>query len=527
MKIQNPVRSAVVALWLFATFNPQTSTCLAQGSLTPLGPPAPTMKTLEQIEPRTPISSLPYTITVPGSYYVTTNLTGVSGTNGITILTSNIVINLRGFTLAGAPGANDGIYVAGTVGNLLANIVVKNGIISGWPANGLDADNSINSQFSDLNVVGNSVDGLNSGQQAIVRNCVAANNGLEGFGGVLNSFCVFNNCDAHDNGDAGFYTDSWCTFKDCHGNRNGNSGFNPYLNCTFQDCVADDNYWGVYGYDRDIFVHCQFGYNGGPGIVGGDNCVVRNSVAANNGDDGITVGNNCTIDSCTASANSSSGISVTNFCMLSGCVASSNQLDNVVTAFGCTLSHCSSDGSATGNGFTLGSGNTISDSTAFGNAVNGIDAGDRTMVRSCTATLNGNAGIHVNYQGTVQQCTSGNNGSYGILSDANGYASILENNCSFNGILAFGGTPTQGAGIYITNSPGCRIEGNTLDLNYIALVVAANNHAFVLRNSANGNISASYSLGSGNSWGPIVDVSAGGDISGVANSSHPDANFIH
>jgi hypothetical protein len=199
----------------------------------------------------------------------------------------------------------------------------------------------------------------------------------------------------------------------------------------------------------------------------------------------------------------------------------------VATGFGCSVFNCASSESSTGNGFTLGSGNTISDSTAFGNAVNGIDAGDRSTVRGCTATMNGTAGIHLNFQGTAQQCTSGNNGRYGILSDANGYASILDNNCSYNGILTFGGVPTQGAGICITNSPGCRIEANTLDQNYAALLVAPTNHALVLRNSANGNAATNYAIGPGNSWGPIVDVSAGGDISAIPNSSHPAANFIH
>jgi len=51
----------------------------SQGPLTPGGTPTPTMKTLTQIEPRTPIESLPFTITQPGSYYLTKNLAGVSG----------------------------------------------------------------------------------------------------------------------------------------------------------------------------------------------------------------------------------------------------------------------------------------------------------------------------------------------------------------------------------------------------------------------------------------------------------------
>src|SRR5579871_6315611 len=78
----------------------QSQGVFAQGSLTPPGAPAPTMKTLSQIERRTPISSIPYTISGPGSYYVTTNLTGGGGsTNGITISSGNVIIDLNGFSI--------------------------------------------------------------------------------------------------------------------------------------------------------------------------------------------------------------------------------------------------------------------------------------------------------------------------------------------------------------------------------------------------------------------------------------------
>lgn len=64
--------------------NLQFSSAFAQGSLTPPGAPGPTMLTLSQIEPRTPISSAPFTITAPGSYYLTANLS-VTTNNGVTI----------------------------------------------------------------------------------------------------------------------------------------------------------------------------------------------------------------------------------------------------------------------------------------------------------------------------------------------------------------------------------------------------------------------------------------------------------
>src|SRR4051812_5706851 len=98
---------AVVAL--LTTFGAET--ILAQGNLTPSGAPAPTMKSLDQIEPRTAISSLPYAITASGSYYFTTNL---SGNTGVTITTGNVTLDLNGFTLQAVGGSGNGITISGS-----------------------------------------------------------------------------------------------------------------------------------------------------------------------------------------------------------------------------------------------------------------------------------------------------------------------------------------------------------------------------------------------------------------------------
>src|SRR6185436_3266817 len=73
---------------------------LAQGLLTPPGAPAPTMKTLDQVQPRTPVSAFGTTLTAPGSYYLTTNLLSGSSTgDGILVRANNVTIDLNGFSI--------------------------------------------------------------------------------------------------------------------------------------------------------------------------------------------------------------------------------------------------------------------------------------------------------------------------------------------------------------------------------------------------------------------------------------------
>jgi hypothetical protein len=103
-----------------------------QGTLTPPGAPAATMKSLAQIEPRTPISSAPFTITNSGSYYLTTNLTVSSG-NAITIATNGVTLDLGGFTIAStaASATGSGIYL----NSASRNITILNGFIQGGVTN--------------------------------------------------------------------------------------------------------------------------------------------------------------------------------------------------------------------------------------------------------------------------------------------------------------------------------------------------------------------------------------------------------
>ena len=108
----------------------------AQGPLVPPGAPAPSMKTLQQVEPRTPIDALPHVIIASGSYYVTGNI-GPSGPGaGILVAASDVTIDLNGFVLQGDPadGAHGILVTPG-----LQNVTIRNGVIRDWGNDGIHA----------------------------------------------------------------------------------------------------------------------------------------------------------------------------------------------------------------------------------------------------------------------------------------------------------------------------------------------------------------------------------------------------
>jgi hypothetical protein len=76
----------------------------------------------------TKIISLPYTISAPGKYEVTADLTA-NGTDGIDVNASNVTLNLGGFSITqlGSAGTTTGVNDPSS-----DNVVVENGTISGF-----------------------------------------------------------------------------------------------------------------------------------------------------------------------------------------------------------------------------------------------------------------------------------------------------------------------------------------------------------------------------------------------------------
>ena len=182
-------------LVIVSAFSLQPSALLAQGSLTPPGAPAPIMKSLDQIEPRTPISSAPFAITNPGSYYLTTNI-NVSSGNAITIATNGVTLDLNGFTISSTEASPTGTGIL--LGSALTDITILNGHIKGRVtyssgnytgsgfANGIEESGSapLNVRVSGVSVsgcLGNGI-ALGSVNSTIVESCTVLNVGGYGIG---------------------------------------------------------------------------------------------------------------------------------------------------------------------------------------------------------------------------------------------------------------------------------------------------------------------------------------------------------
>lgn len=229
---------------------------MAQGSLTPAGPPAPAMKTLNQIDPGTPISALPYSITNAGFYYLTTNLTGSSG---IEIFTNNVTLDLRGFAVSGNTSGGTGISAASHT----TNIVVRNGFITQWNE-GLLAGSSENCRFEHLRLSQNAF-AFTAGNSVTASDCSAEENSQQGLS---------------------FGTGSIITH--CIARYNGSDGISAGSEANVSDCVASYNTTDGIFIDRGIVRDCLAVGNTNSGIVAFLNVLVLNNKCLNNKIAGIT-----------------------------------------------------------------------------------------------------------------------------------------------------------------------------------------------------------------------------------------------
>ena len=196
-----------------------TSIILAQGTLTPpAGPIAPTMKTLSQVEPRTPLvagspgvaigATGTITISQSGSYYLTGNLI-VTGGDGISIFADGVTLDLAGFLIsskAGTPNGNgvgiNGSNIAIYNGNIIGGIVF-NSAASGDQFTGTGFSSGISTtspafksiRIRDISVQGCDVSGIDANNTgSLVESCIVQTVGRTGIRSEIARNCAASEC---------------------------------------------------------------------------------------------------------------------------------------------------------------------------------------------------------------------------------------------------------------------------------------------------------------------------------------------
>jgi parallel beta-helix repeat protein len=165
----------------------------------------------------TVISSLPYSISREGVYYLSRNLEEKEkNEGGITVEIDNVTIDLSGYALIGlgtatvASSTSYGIYMNGR-----SNVEIKNGTIRNFGLHGIYEANNVGHSHRAINVRAINNGGLGiylAGNNHLVKDSTIANNGSHGLNIGTGSLVISNT--SFNNGGSGFYITTGCSIRD-------------------------------------------------------------------------------------------------------------------------------------------------------------------------------------------------------------------------------------------------------------------------------------------------------------------------
>lgn len=390
----------------------------------PAGPVAPTGKPLAELEPRTAINSVNtpgvgaavYTITQPGSYYLTGDVMVPTNKIGIHIATDDVWIDLCGFRVFSSGAlANAGI----TSESSLKNISIRNGTIEGVAGNGVAYSGDVG-RFSDL----------------IIRNCGSI--GLVKRSPIaLLERVVATGCSA-----TAIEVGTASAIFDCHADSNLSTGIEvSAAHGLFSGCSATRNgAFGLMAGDNALFVDCISFDNDQHGIVLNQSGVAHRCISTNNGGTGFHAQNLVSVlTDCNAQGNAAGGFIVGEGSVIAGCIAEFNGSDGFSLAHGCSLSGSTADANARyGVNASAATGASISGCVVRGSGSSGIIAGSRSSIRNNNCASNGQpvsntAGIQISGSSNRVQGNICSAGGYGVWVTAQ-HNLILRNATSQNTI---------------------------------------------------------------------------------------------
>jgi parallel beta-helix repeat protein len=297
-----------------------------QGSLTPPGAPAPTMKRLDEIEPRTNLQATPapagvdtsnanyhFIINQPGSYYLSANI-AVTKPHGIQINAEGVTLDLNGFQIARGSGSGGyGIEIP----TASFRTTVRNGTIKGFDHAIFGTAHAC--AFRDLAVTGCTNYGIRTGDGAVLESCRASQNSgtagiAAGWGSTLTNCAVMGNTVTF-----GITTGSSSALTNCTAYSNtAGFGINVSAGSSLTNCAASFNTGtgpvsgGISASNGCTFTGCATYFN--------DSTATQTFTTGM----GIYVNSGCTIQKCTAGFNSGDGIRVASECLVRENDCSSN-----------------------------------------------------------------------------------------------------------------------------------------------------------------------------------------------------------
>ena len=276
----------------------------------PAGPVAATYKTLSDVQPRTAISALPFTVSQSGSYYLTRNLTASGAGNGITVAANDVTIDLNGFALVGVPGDGTAISGVGQTG-----VVVRNGFIRSWPGHGIDTHSAGSSTIDRVTVTACGGVGILVGPSSVVSTCNTTNNAGGGITAYFSSRVT--DCIATSNGSspstAGIRAEQRSTVTGCSAVYNTGAGISVGEFAAISGCNSHKNSTsGFVCADSSTVESSWSTENTLDGINATAHVTIRANTCNDNGDDGIQVGSNGTVaeNSCHYNGTTAAGAGV-------------------------------------------------------------------------------------------------------------------------------------------------------------------------------------------------------------------------
>ena len=315
----------------------------------------PTMKSLDQVEARKIVNAAntpgdgtnTFIISTPGSYYLTSNITGSVAKNGVSIQANDVTLDLNGFSLVSGGGGNfRGIDVPAPQ----SGICVRNGTIRGWTDGGVRGE-AATMLAERLRLADNTgARGLAVGNGSMILDCVASGNGTGFYAPdrteVFHCISTVNQVD-------GFTCTSFVTVSDCTSSRNGNNGI-------------------TVGGSTSV-LRCNISRNSTDGIFAGAGCSVIGCTVGANLAEGISVGSGSSVQNCTVRANGAIGILAISSCQLSSNTCDSNHIgiqvtgnDNHVDGNHCTVDPTQNGVDGTFGFYIQGTNNWVVRNTARG-----------------------------------------------------------------------------------------------------------------------------------------------------------------